>query len=94
MIPTEVGIAWTPDGQSLIFGTGPNFVGAQRLWKTAIEGDKLQELGLDHDETDDFRHIALRPDGQHLVFTGRSQQEIAGPIWVLKDFLPPLEEAN
>ena len=93
-IPTQVGIAWTPDGKSLIFATGPSFVGAQRLWRIAIGADEPQDLGLDQEEVEDFRHIALSPDGQYLLFTGRARQEIPGPIWALKDFLPPLAEAN
>ena len=89
-----VGLAWTPGGRELIFGTtvapyepqGREGRGAVRaLWRISVEGGEPTPVGL---TLGGLRHISLHPDGRRLAFdAGHYEAE----VWVMENFLQDLK---
>ncbi len=70
---------WTPDGRHLLFDKH----GAGVVSLISDEGTELKTL--------DFRaeaHLTFHPDGRRVAFTS---ERMAQELWVMEDFLPPLE---
>ncbi|MEN8259068.1 MAG: hypothetical protein ABFS02_00520 [Pseudomonadota bacterium] len=86
------GLAWTPDGREIIFGTGGQATDLQELtvelWRISAQGGEPQALEL---AMDNLRHMRVHPDGKRIAFTaGQRKFE----VWVMENFLPELEAAN
>ncbi len=84
------GIAWTPDGRSVLFAKkrggpkGPN----PELWQVPVDGGAAQNLGL---AMDGLRHLSLHPDGRRIAFTAGQQ---TSEVWMIENFLPSLAKAR
>ncbi len=77
-------LAWTPDGEAILFGK----VGPQQeteVWRIPVEGGEPQPLGL---AMVGLRDLRVHPDGQRIAFTaGQGKAE----LWALENFLPKPE---
>ena len=96
-IHSTVGIAWTPDGRWLIYGSAKtpenedtNFGPKERkLWRVSVDGGSPQDLKL---SVEGLRQIALHPDGRRIAFTADAPEAagLSRGIWTLENFLSPL----
>jgi Tol biopolymer transport system component len=86
MIHSKSGIAWTPDGKSLLFGKRLPGTRNAGLCQVAMAGGEPMELGLVMDE---LGHPSMHPDGRRIAFAAGGQQS---EVLVLKNFLPPLRD--
>ncbi len=78
------GIEWTRDGRELLFLT-PGEPGAT-LWRTALEGDRPERLGL---TWDGLAGIRIHPDGRRLAFSaGQTRSE----VWAIDHSVPKLPD--
>ena len=94
-IAVAAGIAWTPDGDSIVYGTGPdrtlnNYMSfATQLWQFSIEKKVSQRLGPAIPAG--FKHIAVNPDGTRIAFTQRAApRPIPSGLWVWENILENL----
>ena len=72
-------LVWTPDGRHLLFDK----YGGGIVSPISDEGTELKTL--------DFRaeaHLTFHPDGRRVAFTS---ERMATELWVMENFLPPLE---
>jgi Tol biopolymer transport system component len=102
VIPCAVGIAWTPDGKSLIYGEAeypeqrtdllPPYDDTQ-LWLADLDGGDPRRIGS---PIDGLGHLSLHPDGDKLAYTisSKNQDSTLKGIWALENFLPPLVRTN
>ena len=69
-------LAWTPDGQSLLFGvetpTDPIERPVTRVWRIPVDGGEAVALELEIERPRDLR---LHPDGRRVAFTARKEVE-------------------
>ena len=81
-------IAWTPDGQNILFSIEKTFGQKymESLWNISIEGGEPQEIGLNMDS---IKHLRIHPDGQHIAFASGKRNE---EIWVMENFLPKMDK--
>jgi Tol biopolymer transport system component len=76
------GIAWMPDGRSLVFVRTLAGDRVTRLWRIESGGGEPQPLWI---EAVGLRDVVISPDGKHLAYTaGFPSRE----PWVLENFLP------
>jgi Tol biopolymer transport system component len=83
-------IAWSPDGNYLIYAvilpkTQNTNLGltSWELWRVSAQGGEPQRLDLKVDGL--LRHIQIHPDGQQITYyTWRGDTE----VWVMENFLP------
>ena len=83
-------IAWSPDGNYLIYAvilpkTQNTNLGltSWELWRVSAQGGEPQRLDLKVDGL--LRHLRIHPDGQQIVYyTWRGDTE----TWVMENFLP------
>ena len=83
------GLAWTPDGSALIFGTHQVVPHEperrQTLWRVSVEGGDPTPVGV---TLVGLQDLSLHPDGRRLAFdVGREEAE----VWVMENFLPELK---
>jgi len=82
------GVEWARDGGHLVFTIGDSgmaFGVAPELWRIPVEGGPREKVGL---ATQGWATLAIHPDGRQIAFTaGEPKQE----VWVMENFLPPLE---
>jgi Tol biopolymer transport system component len=77
------GIAWTPDGLSVLFAREPSPGNRKtELWRISVQGGEPQKLEL---AAEGMRDLCVHPDGRHIAFTaGHDTSE----VWVMENFLP------
>ena len=72
-------IAWTPDGESLLFWKrGPE---GNKLWLIPADGGQARELC----DLDLRRTLEMHPDGKRIVFDNSDTRH---ELWVMENFLP------
>jgi len=83
-IPTSSGsVAWTPDGQSLLFVRGSGAGDSKtELWLTPVQGGEPRKLDL---AVQGMREMCVHPDGRHIAFTSAVSRN---EVWVMENFLP------
>ena len=85
-----VEIDWSPDGRYIYFSKGPDPDLKWELWRVPSVGGAAQNLGLIMQE---FQFLSVHPDGRRVTFASRPPQgAFQNAIWVMENFLPPLEE--
>ncbi len=85
-----VEIDWSPDGRYIYFSKGPDPDLKWELWRVPSVGGAAQNLGLIMQE---FQFLSVHPDGRRITFASRPPQgAFQNAIWVMENFLPPLEE--
>lgn len=83
-------IDWSPDGRYIYFPKGPDPDLKWELWRVPSVGGTAQNLGLIMQE---FQYLSVHPDGRRITFASRpSREALQDEIWVMENFLPPLEE--
>jgi len=81
-------IAWTPDGKGLLYGKGVRNEQKSEVWRIPLEGGEPHKLGLEVEGLG-LGRLTIHPDGRRIAFVS----ERGGvDIWVMENFLPPLEE--
>lgn len=81
------GLNWTPDGQ--LIGTQRREAdGMIELWRIPIDGGAPRKLGF---ESKSLTNLRLNPDGRRLAF-GFAGDEGDSGVWVIENFLPPLQQ--
>jgi Tol biopolymer transport system component len=84
----EDSLTWTRDGRALLFSALENESRSKRqLWFLRIGGGQPRAIS----GTTGYG-ITLRPDGQKIAFTTRSEQP--PEVWVLEHFLPEAARAR
>lgn len=90
-------LAWAPDSRHIIYAitTAAGRKPSVRLWRIAAEGGEPESLGPAMDEFG-LSSFSLDPSGGRIAFTGEAiallpQIDAADELWVLKNFLPPLD---
>ncbi len=82
-------VAWSADGRSIWFLRTTNGAGDRRattgIWRMTAEGGDIKALGIELDQKEAMRALAVSPDGSHLAFTAGSPTQ---EPWVLEHFLP------
>jgi len=79
----EAPIAWSPDGQSLLFLKQPQDRNQKtELWLVPVQSGEPRKLELAREGMID---ICLHPDGRHVAFTSVQNRD---GVWVLENFLP------
>ena len=81
-------VAWTPDGQYLLFGRdGPpdqeHEMPRTELWRVPAAGGEAQRTGLVMDGA--ISELRIHPDGRRIAFTLRQEMD---ELWVIENFLP------
>jgi len=76
-------VAWTPDGQNLLFWVG-RANEETGLWRISAEGGQPQNLRTP-EEGKISRHLSVHPDGQRIAF---GKGELINEVWVMENFLP------
>jgi len=85
-------IDWSPDGRYIYFPKGPDPDMKWELWRVPSVGGTAQNLGLIMQE---FQYLSVHPDGRRITFASRpSREALQNEIWVMENFLPPLEEKH
>lgn len=83
-------IDWSPDGRYIYFPKGPDPDLKEELWRVPSVGGTAQNLGL---IMLGFQHLIVHPDGRRITFASRpSREALQDEVWVMENFLPPLEE--
>ena len=81
-MPFPASVAWTPDGQSLLFmrssGAGDS---KAELWLTPVQGGEPRKLDL---AVQGMRDLCVHPDGRHIAFTSAASRR---GVWVMENFL-------
>ena len=83
ILPKKYSIAWSPDGQSVLF-VKPEIPGGSKteLWRIPIDGAEPCKLELTAENMTD---LSIHPEGRYIAFTaGKTISE----IWVMENFLP------
>lgn len=76
-------LAWTPDGQHLLFVRTTNAPGQPfELWRVPVKGGAPHKTGI---AMEGLRDLRVHPDGQRIAFRAGHHQ---GEVWVMEDFLP------
>ncbi len=91
--PEGIGdLGWMPDSRRIVYATRTS--GEERkfeLWRISAEGGEPQSLGLTMEGLSLYG-LSVHPDGRQIAFTaGRPHRN---EVWVLENFLPPLEPPN
>jgi len=77
-----VGVAWTPDGQYVLFPKWLMGGKGGELWRISAEGGEPQKLW---EWKKGFFAPRVHPDGQRIVFYTHSY---TSEVWVMENFLP------
>ncbi|MDA2925112.1 hypothetical protein MYX65_10785 [Acidobacteria bacterium AH-259-L09] len=82
-------LAWTPDGEHLLFGRfaqrqGEHGQRTTALWRISARGGKPQRLEL---EIEGPSMVRVHPDGRQIAFRG---SKTVDELWVMENFLPQL----
>ena len=90
-ISRSTGLAWTPDGRDVLFGTNERIdpqVHTHVLWRIPVAGGEPQKLGVFMEGLHDLK---IHPDGRHIAFSARQKTE---SVWVMENFLPEVNAAK
>ncbi len=86
-------LAWTPDSRHIIYAL--SIAGQEQefeFWRISLEGGQPQRLGPAMEGLWPFG-LSVHPDGRQIAFTA-GPPRLSDPIWVLENFLPPLDPPN
>jgi Tol biopolymer transport system component len=88
-MPFPASVAWTPDGQSVLFTKQPSPGDSKtELWLIPARGGEPRELDL---TAENMGELSVHPDGRRIAYTaGQDKQE----VWVMENFLPAAEGAK
>jgi len=82
-------VAWSADGRSIWFLRTTKSAGdrgaTRGIWRMTADGGDKKALGVEVDQKEEMRALAVSPDGRHLAFTAGSPTR---EPWVLEHFLP------
>ena len=88
-------LAWTPDGQQLLFVKRAHFNEEEldprqsiELWRISSEGGEPQRAGL---ASVGLNHFQLHPDGRRIAFTVATG---GSEVWVMENFLAGLSASR
>lgn len=79
-------VAWSSDGQGLLFAKQRSDKQKYELWWIPVEEGKPQKLGLTMDR---ILYLSIHPDGQRIAF--HSIQK-SNEMWVMENFLPEFKD--
>jgi Tol biopolymer transport system component len=79
--PELSGLAWTRDGNHLLFSRAGK--GSPELWRQPVRGGQPRSLGLAANEN---ARISVHPDGRQIAHTAG---ETNTGIWAMENFLRP-----
>ena len=87
-------VAWTPDGQYLLFGRDlppdpQHEMPRTELWRVPVAGGEAQRTGLVIDGA--IGELRIHPDGRRIAFTLRQETD---ELWVMENFLPTRNAGN
>ncbi len=82
-------IAWTRDGQYLLFSKKSGPRKATELWRIAAEGGAPEKLDL---SARNFDSLRVHPDGKRIAFS--TVMEPKAEVWVMENFLPAEEDVE
>lgn len=79
------GLAFTADGQYLLFGKGVGSFGEAtwELWRIAVGGGVPEQI---EGGRIGMRDLSVHPDGTRIAFTGGQWSSLE--VWVMNHFLP------
>lgn len=75
-------IAWTPDGEAILFSGRDPTTRTADVWHVPAAGGDPQRLGTDREGV---QYVRLHPNGRQLAFTAGVP---AAELWMMEDFLP------
>lgn len=78
------GLAWSPDGKTLLFQKREGGQGPHVLWKVAVGGGPAERVGITRQGS--IRNLRMTPDGRQIFFS--STEDAPGELWTLENFLP------
>ena len=86
-------LEWTADGKYIIFARMQSAKDSPRLslWRISADGGEPQELGLG---MANFESLSAHPDGVNLAFSSLGSTMKSPSVWIMENFLPPLEVAK
>jgi Tol biopolymer transport system component len=82
-LPFPGSVAWSPDGQSVLFVKQPSPGDSKtELWLIPAQGGEPRKLDL---TAENMRELSVHPDGRRIAFpAGQNEQA----VWVMENFLP------
>lgn len=80
-------VAWTIDGQYLLFGKAQSHQPIS-LWRVPAKGGEPQSLGL---KMEGLTNVRIHPDGRQIAFAAG---EAKAEVWVLENFLPAAQKGK
>jgi Tol biopolymer transport system component len=84
--------AWSADGRYILFSkkrSDPDEM--WDLYRVSVEGGEAQKIDLSMNQ---FRHLSVHPDGQHVAFSSGGFNPRYAEVWVMENFLPEKESAQ
>jgi len=79
-----VSIAWTPDGQGVLFVKQPGTRNSKtELWLVPVNGGEPRKLDL---SAPNMRELSVHPNGRRIAFTSGGDRS---EVWVMENFLLP-----
>ena len=83
-------VEWTADGKYILLTRRQPMKDKQEysLWRILAEGGEPQELNL---ASLSIQSLDAHPDGQHLAFHSLGSTLKSPAVWVMENFLPPVE---
>jgi len=82
---TVITPAWSADGRYVLFSKRPGPRETRDLYRVSTEGGEAQKIDVSMNE---FRHLSLHPDGQHLAFSSKGSGSAYSEVWAMENFLP------
>ena len=78
-------LAWSADGRYLYFRKMNYEEKIGELWQVSLDGSNAHYTGIAYPG---LRFLSVNPNGRQLVFTNYPAPSTAGPVWVMRNFLP------
>ena len=78
------GLAWTPDGEQLLFVRRDYQEDKNELWQIRVDGGKPQKMPI-ATPLNAVTQLSVHPDGRLIAFGGGETKE---ELWVMENFLP------
>jgi Tol biopolymer transport system component len=85
---TPPGLAWTPDGNYVIFGKRMGRDNSTELWRVDVESGKPEKLTTVAYKVHD---MVIHPNGNRIAYSTR---ESKNEVWVMENFLPALTDTQ